>query len=93
MSFCYWNKFKCDYRNCGFIMLVFEFSEFALDNQLLRAVAFFYATDNLCVDVERFADFDNLFSVFRREIYFKTVSHVEYLVHFVPMEVQGRGYP
>ena len=48
MPFCYWSKFKYAYKY-GFIILIFEFSKFRTDNQFL-VVAFFDASDNLCVD-------------------------------------------
>ena len=63
MPFCYWSKFKYAYKY-GFIILIFEFSKFRTDNQFL-VVTFFDASDNLCVDIERLADFNYLFCMFR----------------------------
>ena len=49
-------------------LFIFELPELAPDNQFFT-VAFFDASDDLRVDVERFRDGDDLFGVFGREIY------------------------
>ena len=63
--------------------IVVKCSVFRLDGKALDA--FLYISDYLCVDIERTGDFDNLLRIFGREVYFHTVTHVEYLVHLFPI--------
>lgn len=66
--------------------LISELSEFTLDNQFFL-IALFDTSYNLCIDVEAFADGNHFFRMLRRKIYFQTVSHIEYLVHFAPVRI------
>ena len=63
--------------------LVIEFSEFALDGEAL--LAFLDVAHNLSIDVERFRNLDDLLGNLRTNVDFHAVSHVEYLVHFLPV--------
>lgn len=63
--------------------LVIKRSEFRFDCQ--RLLSFLNMTDNLCINVERLADCYYLFRNLRTNINFHTVSHVEDLVHFLPI--------
>ena len=65
------------------LFLVFECSEFALDGQ--AALAFFDVTHNLGIDVEALADGDNLLGNLRTYVDLHAVTHVEYLIHFLPV--------
>ena len=49
-------------------LFIFELPELAPDNQFL-VVAFFDASDDLRIDIERFRDGDDFFGMFGREIY------------------------
>ena len=73
-------------------MLVVEFSKFALDCK--RALAFFYMTHYLSVDIETLANGNHLFGYFRTYVYFESVTHVEYFVHFSPIRTTlfGNGF-
>ena len=48
-------------------------------------VAFFDASDDLCIDVEALADGNDFFCVLGCEVDFQTMSHVEHLVHLGPV--------
>ena len=48
-------------------------------------VASLYAADDLSVDAEALRDLDNLLCMLWREVYLKSVTHVEYLVHLSPI--------
>ena len=65
------------------IVLIIEFSKFALDSQTLGT--FFDVADNLGIDVERLREVDNLLGNLRSNVDFHTVTHVEYLVHLLPV--------
>ena len=65
------------------LFLVFECSEFALDGQ--TALAFLDVTYNLGIDVEALADGDNLLGNLRTNVDLHTVTHVEYLIHLLPV--------
>ena len=60
-----------------------ELPELALDGQ--AASSLFDMTDNLRVNVETPGYIDHLLGVFRAEVDFQTVSHIEYFVHFRPV--------
>ena len=64
--------------------LVTESSVRAFYNQFVL-LGILYASDNLCVNTETFAYGDNLFGMFGLDIYLKSVTHVEYLVHLGPI--------
>ena len=63
--------------------LVFECSEFALDGQ--AALAFLNVTYNLGIDVEALADGNNLLGNLWANVDFHAVTHVEYLIHLLPV--------
>ena len=73
----------CYYPLILILFLVFECSEFALDGQ--AALAFFDVTHNLGIDVEALADGDNLLGNLRTNVDLHTVTHVEYLIHLLPV--------
>ena len=65
------------------LLLVIEFSEFALDGQAL--LAFLNMSHNLGIYVEAFRDGDNLVGLLRTDVYFHAVAHVEHLIHLAPV--------
>ena len=76
-------KNPCNPCNPCLKHLVFECSEFALDGQ--AALAFLDVTHNLGIDVEALADGDDLLSYLWANVDFHAVTHVEYLVHLLPV--------
>ena len=63
--------------------LIGEGAELTLDSETLRA--FLDVTDDLGIDVEGFADGDDLFCDFGTDVDLHAMSHVEYLVHLLPV--------
>ena len=60
-----------------------ELAYLALDGQ--RTLTFFNATNNLSIDIEALADFDDFLCVFWLDVHFKSVSHIKHLIHFAPV--------
>ena len=75
--------FLASFLNEDNIVLIIEFSEFAFDGQTLGT--FFDVADNLGIDVERLRKVDNLLGNLWAYIDFHTVTHIEYLVHLLPV--------
>ena len=67
---------------CKFALIV-KCSELRLYSE--TALAFLYASYNLCVDVEALADGNDLLCHFRTYVDFHAVSHVEHFVHLFPV--------
>ena len=67
----------------SFFFLILESSEFALDGEAL--LAFLDVAYDLCVNVERLREGNDLICHLRTYVDFHAVSHVEYLVHFLPV--------
>lgn len=65
-------------------LLIPELPELRADNQL-PPFAFLDAADDLRVDVERLGDGNDFLGVLRREVDLQAMSHVEHLVHLVPL--------
>ena len=63
-----------------FVILIIEFSEFTLDGQAL--FPFLDSTDYLCINIETLGNIDYPLSLFRSQIDFQPVTHIENLVHF-----------
>lgn len=63
--------------------LVFESAELALDGELVALWARLYVADDLCVDIERFGNLDDLLRIFGAHVDFEAMTHVEDLVHLL----------
>ena len=73
----------CRGEICRSVLLIFKFSVLGLDEQ--RALAFFYMADNLSVYIETLTEGDNLLCHFRTYVNFHAMTHVEHLVHLLPV--------
>ena len=65
------------------IVLIIEFAELALDSQTLRT--FFDVSHHLCIDIERLREVDNLLGNFGTHVNLHAVTHIEHLVHLLPV--------
>ena len=71
---------------CQPFLLIFKCSVLAVDGKV-SVIGGFDAADDLGIDAERTAYVDNLLGVFLRQVDFKAVTAVEYLVHLLPISV------
>ena len=65
------------------ILSIFERTEFRLDGQAL--LAFLDATDDLGVDIKRLREGDDLVGHLGTHVDLHAVTHVEHLVHLLPI--------
>ena len=87
-----WSNLWVVFFSCFFVFVQPSlFAGFSISNSQTRTdnqfflVTFFYASHNLCIDIERLADSDYFFGMLRWQVNFQTVAHIEYLVHFFPI--------
>ena len=64
-------------------MLIIELAELRADGE--RARAFLDVANDLCIDVERTADGDDLLGHFGAYVDFHAMAHVEHLIHLAPV--------
>ena len=65
------------------LVLILELSEFTLDEKAL--LAFFNVTHNLGIDIEALREGDDLLSNLWTNVDLHAVTHVEHLVHLLPI--------
>lgn len=71
-------------ENYGAMLAVLKLSVFAFNNQLIALVCSMARSDNAGLKPEFLSNGNDIIGKFGENVNLKTVSHVEYPVHFVP---------